>query len=511
MSETAETTPSQQEVDLSGRQLGNYNLLRRLGRGAMAEVYLAEQLSLRRQVALKVLKPHLAVDEVYVKRFHNEAQAAASLVHANIVQIYEVGCIDGLHFIAQEYVAGLNLRELVSRRGPPSIPQAVAILRQAAAALGKAAEQGIVHRDIKPENIMISKSGEVKVADFGLARLTSDPQGLNLTQVGITMGTPLYMSPEQVEGRVLDPRSDMYSLGVTCYHMLAGEPPFRGDTALAVAVQHLNAQPERLETHRPDLPTGLCRIVHRMLAKNPADRYASARELLRELRSLQIAGFDGEATTDDDWPLMDLADVSPSMCGATQQLDALMKTQFQSAPRGWKLSLLAGTMLAFVVGGSLAWSSREHFMLASDLPPQSSVPRAKSAKAQLEIGRQLDSEEGYKAVAEFFPDDASLIVLARRQLAIWSLRNEQYSAAQSLFDDFADAKDLNSQAFGLAGQTVIAAVKRDDSAFDAKEKQLKELSERAKKTIAELLGMPAENNDATHSLYQFYLAATRDR
>ena len=227
------------DLDLSGRQFGDYRLLRRLGRGAMADVYLAEQGSLRRQVAFKVLKRELAADDTYVRRFHMEAQAAASLVQANIVQIYEVGLIDDFHYIAQEYVEGQNLSQYISRKGTPDVKMGIAVIRQVASALCKAAERGIVHRDIKPENIMFARSGEVKVADFGLARIGRGEESLKLTQVGITMGTPLYMSPEQVEGRSLDPRSDLYSLGVTCYHMLAGKPPFRGDTALSVALQHV--------------------------------------------------------------------------------------------------------------------------------------------------------------------------------------------------------------------------------------------------------------------------------
>ncbi len=222
--------------------MAGYRLLRRLGRGAMAEVYLAEQCSLRRHVALKILRANLAVEQSYVKRFRLEAQAAASLVHPNIVQIYEVGCEGGSHFIAQEYVPGLNLREWLSRHGTPQLPLALGVMRQVAAALAKASEHGIVHRDIKPDNIMVSSSGEVKVADFGLARLSTGDT--RLTQEGFTLGTPLYMSPEQVEGRPLDTRSDIYSFGVTCYHMLAGQPPFAGDTALAGGGATL-AQPSR--------------------------------------------------------------------------------------------------------------------------------------------------------------------------------------------------------------------------------------------------------------------------
>jgi len=193
------------DSDLSGRQLGDFHLLRRLGRGAMAEVYLAEQERLKRRVAVKILKPELAGDRTYLQRFQLEAQAAASLIHANIVQVYEVGCVDQLHYIAQEYVQGQNLRDYIGRHGPPDLPHALSIMRQVASALVKAAEQGVVHRDIKPENIMLTAGGEVKVADFGLARLTGPGVANDLTQIGITLGTPLYMSPEQVEGKPLDP------------------------------------------------------------------------------------------------------------------------------------------------------------------------------------------------------------------------------------------------------------------------------------------------------------------
>ena len=212
------------------------------------------------------------------------------------MQIYEVGCVDGLHYIAQEYVEGQNLRDYIARHGPPDLPHALSIMRQVAAALAKAAEQGVVHRDIKPENIMLTPGGEVKVADFGLARLTREGAANDLTQIGITLGTPLYMSPEQVEGKPLDPRSDIYSFGVTCYHMLSGAPPFGGETALGVAVQHLKTRPQPLEAVRPDLPPALCRIVHQMLAKDPAQRFATGRELLRELRRVQMEHFG------DDWP-----------------------------------------------------------------------------------------------------------------------------------------------------------------------------------------------------------------
>jgi eukaryotic-like serine/threonine-protein kinase len=267
--------------------VGEFRMIRRLGKGGMAEVYLAEQTSLQRNVAVKVLRPRSGDDAAQsLKRFKTEALAAAGLSHPNIVQVYVVGEDQGIHFIAQEYVQGYNLREYLQRKGPPDAQLALHIIRQVAAALQAAAAAGIVHRDIKPENIMLTKRGEVKVADFGLAQLSLGGERLNLTQTGMTMGTPLYMSPEQVSGQKLDHRSDLYSLGVSCYHLLSGQPPFRGETAVMVAMKHLNESPAPLAEARPDLPPALCTLIHQLLAKNPEDRPENAQQVLRELKRI---------------------------------------------------------------------------------------------------------------------------------------------------------------------------------------------------------------------------------
>jgi serine/threonine-protein kinase len=286
MQPTASGAQRREMENLTSRQLGDFRLLRRLGRGGMADVYLAEQSSLNRRVAIKVLRPDLQTDEVHLKRFQREAIAAGGLNHPNIVQVYVIGEADGYHFIAEEYVQGLNLREYLNRKGPPDLPVALHIMRQVASALAAAAEAGIVHRDIKPENILLNRRGDVKVADFGLAQLTHADERVDLTQDGVTMGTPLYMSPEQIRGRTLDSRSDIYSFGATFYHMLAGRPPFFGQTGMMVAARHLSEQPEPLGRRRPDLPPELCDFVHRSMEKNPDDRFAGARELLADLRRL---------------------------------------------------------------------------------------------------------------------------------------------------------------------------------------------------------------------------------
>lgn len=326
---------------LESRMLGEFRLLRRLGQGGMAEVYLAEQTSLQRHVAVKILRQEQVNDSTLVLRFKQEALAAAGLNHANIVQVYAIGVADGIHFIAQEYVQGMNLREFITRKGPPDLNVAMHFMKQVAAALQAAGQAGIVHRDIKPENILINRKGEVKVADFGLAQLaTHEGQAVNLTQTGMTMGTPLYMSPEQVSGEKLDLRSDIYSFGVTCYHLLNGEPPFRGETALSVAVQHLKNEPEPLSQLRPDLPPLLCQIVHKMMAKGLEQRYQSAQEVLKDFK--RLAGG----------KLAAAASLSPTQPSGRwiRALDA-----------SWKSQLVALLFAAFVVAGlaaGLGWAMR---------------------------------------------------------------------------------------------------------------------------------------------------------
>jgi serine/threonine-protein kinase len=454
-----------EEEDLSGRELGDFRLIRRLGRGAMAAVYLAEQPSLGRQVAVKVLRGDLANDDTYVRRFQREAQAAASLVHGNIVQIYEVGHVEGIYYIAQEYVHGLNLRQWIARNGTLDLKTALVVMRQAAAALAKAADEGIVHRDIKPENIMLTRSGEVKVADFGLARVSGGTDATDLTQVGMTMGTPLYMSPEQVEGKTLDPRSDLYSLGVTCYHMLAGSPPFGGETALSVAVQHLKTQPEPLETLRPDLPPALCRAVHRMLQKSPAKRYPSARELLRDLRRVQA-----EHLQDADWPddllasgLSDLPAAGPDTAGsdATQRLQNLMETvalRRTRRPRAW--TWIAAVVLAFVVGGAIAYfATVDRFLLASAPQTGQSVPREETIARQWLYANRVGTKVAWQAVLDYFPEtpqSKSYQNSARQQLARICLAEGNDEAALEICEFLAaPGNEPELRAWGLAGKCCI--------------------------------------------------------
>ena len=448
------------------REFGDYRLLRRLGRGAMAEVFLAEQKSLKRKVAIKFLKPELARDEKYIRRFRNEAQAAASLVHANIVQIHEVGCYKGYHYIVQEYVAGVNLKQLLHRRGPLDLPLAISVMHQVAAALGKAGQAGIVHRDIKPENIMLSQAGEVKVADFGLARVHHEK--VDLTQVGVTLGTPLYMSPEQVEGRVLDPRSDIYSFGVTCYEMLAGRPPFEADNALAVAVQHLQKEPPLLGELRSDLPSGLCQIVHKMLAKKPEQRYASAIELLRDLRALNLPESDPH-----EWPSVTLpaGDASQTTTAssqrpasaATQQLQAVMNAQTSRSRRAVRwLMPLGAVILGLVLGGGLSAQRRTSNLLAGAKAQRSAIPQQPTALAQYLFASNVRTAEAWQSVLRYFPEEANRYLgwRTKQQLARHYLARNELDKAMAYFDELAklDQAERELVAFGLAGRCVVLSL-----------------------------------------------------
>lgn len=279
--------------DLTGKKLGEFQLLRPLGSGGMAEVYLAEQTTLQRHVAVKIMKPALMAHsgQDLVARFKQEAMMAAGLNHPNIVQVYTIGQEDGLHFIAQEFVQGKDLGTILKGRGKPDVASALHVMRQVASALKASGQAGIVHRDIKPENILVTKKGEIKVADFGLAQLGESTKD----NKGVTMGTPLYMSPEQVSGRELDPRSDVYSFGVTAYQLLCGETPFKGNSAIEVAKQHLAASPPPLKEKNPALPDILCRMVHRMMAKRRSLRYQSADEVLEDLKKLIVAHKQGRS------------------------------------------------------------------------------------------------------------------------------------------------------------------------------------------------------------------------
>jgi serine/threonine protein kinase len=455
--DTSEATPAEipsDPAELGGSVLGEFHLLRVLGSGGMANVYLAEQTTLKRKVALKVLRPDLLADDTYLERFAREATAAAGLNHNNIVQVFAVGEQDGLHYIAQEYVQGVNLREYLARKGPPEAGVAVHIIRQVALALKAAAEAGIVHRDIKPENILLTRQGVVKVTDFGLAQLNRETENtsLTLTQAGTTMGTPLYMSPEQVNGSRVDHRSDIYSLGVTCYHLLAGRPPFRGETAISVAVQHVNKNPEPLGEQRTDLPRRLCELVHRMMAKKPADRLANASVLLEELDALQrrLSGVRGAGEA--DW-----IDYEPLTTLWSRMLGVLPEIDWRRHGRlvMWPAACLGVALVA----GSISLLARPPGPLETEPNQQSHVPHEAEVAKQFFYAMMVDSADAWQAVIDLHPDETLFVNRAKNRLAMHHLRNLKIDDARPIFEELVLAGETEPDlvASGLAGRAVIAS------------------------------------------------------
>jgi serine/threonine-protein kinase len=261
-----------------------YEIHKRVGRGGMADVFLARDLLLDRQVAIKILFPEFAVDPNFVERFRREAQAAANLSHPNIVNVYDWGKYEGTYFIAMEYVQGRTLAEILKTNKQLTPTQAAEIASEVAAALGFAHESELAHRDIKPANILIGSNGQVKVADFGIARAMNSATESNLTQAGSVMGTASYFSPEQAQGAQPDPRSDLYSLGIVMYEMVAGKPPFVGDNPVSIAYKQVHDQPTPINRLVEGVPRPFEAIVAKLLAKDPKLRYPSAHSLRDDLR-----------------------------------------------------------------------------------------------------------------------------------------------------------------------------------------------------------------------------------
>lgn len=268
---------------MKGKMLSNrYEIITKIGAGGMANVYQARCTVLNRIVTVKILREELAEDKDFVRRFQMEAQAVASLSHPNIVSIYDVGEEDGLPYLVMEYVEGINLKEMIRRRGalPPS--EAISIGVQVCAALEHAHSKGIIHRDIKPHNILVTPGGRVKVTDFGLARVLSIPSA-TVTQSGTVMGSVHYFSPEQARGEEATPQSDIYSLGVVLYEAVSGKVPFQGDNPISIALKHLQEDPPGLRDENPAIPEELEEIILRAMSKSPAKRFQSAREMQKAL------------------------------------------------------------------------------------------------------------------------------------------------------------------------------------------------------------------------------------
>jgi beta-lactam-binding protein with PASTA domain/predicted Ser/Thr protein kinase len=332
---------------------GRYRIVRKLGSGGMADVYLAEDEELGRRIAIKILNDRHANDESFVERFRREAKNAAGLSHPNIVSIYDRGEAEGTYYIAMEYLDGRSLKELVVARGPLPIGDAIDATRQVLAALRFAHRNGVVHRDIKPHNVLADADGRLKVTDFGIARAGVS----QMTEAGSIIGTAQYLSPEQARGAAVDQRSDLYSVGVVLYEMLTGKTPFTGETPVEIAMKHLSDPPRPPSLERPDISPDLDMVVLRALAKSPDDRFQTAEEMDTELERVSRGLGVTAATADAATMVLSGADAAPTSVIPPRRPPAATRPSYRYAdppPRRrpfwpWLLALLL-IVLAGVAG-----------------------------------------------------------------------------------------------------------------------------------------------------------------
>ena len=287
---TLKTTAVAEDPLLGKTIRGKYRIVKKLGAGGMGAVYLAEQLSIGRKVALKVLQREFAMNDEFIKRFHQEARLAASLNHRHVITIHDFDQTDdGSLFIAMEYVEGQNLKSII-QQGPLKLARALRFAVQIAEGLSAAHRAGVIHRDIKPENIMILQVlEEVRLMDFGISRLRDTETLARLTRPGMIMGTPAYMAPEQIEGHEVDEKSDIYAFGVVLYEMLSGETPFKAPTPTALLMKHINELPVPLRQLRADVPGGVERLVMQTLEKQPERRQSTMEEIAIEVLRIERA------------------------------------------------------------------------------------------------------------------------------------------------------------------------------------------------------------------------------
>jgi serine/threonine-protein kinase len=345
---------------------GRYRIQRKLGAGGMADVYLAEDQELGRRVAIKILNSRHGNDDQFIERFRREAKNAAALNHPNIVSIYDRGEAEDTYYIAMEYLDGRTLKELIVGRGAAPVNVAIEYARQILSALRFAHRHGIVHRDIKPHNVLVDGEGRVKVTDFGIARAGTS----QMTETGSIVGTAHYLSPEQARGGEVDPRSDLYSLGVVLYELLTGKTPFDGETPVEIAMKHLSNTPKPPSKLRPDVPPELDMVVLRALAKNPDDRYQSADEMEADLERVARGARVAAATVDTATQVLrrpatavaaaEMATAATMIAPAAAAPPAVVEEEevFESGDEGrpiWPWLVAGAFIIAAVIAGFFVW------------------------------------------------------------------------------------------------------------------------------------------------------------
>jgi serine/threonine protein kinase len=363
---------------------GRYNVISKIGEGGMGSVYLAEQVSIGRKVALKVLNGSYASDDEFIGRFRREARLAASLNHRNIVTVYDFDQgHDGSLFIAMEYLQGTRLSDVIRRDGPLEISRAVRLATQISEGLNVAHVNGVIHRDIKPDNVMVFGSRgaeEIKLMDFGIARMMdAGTTTSNLTRAGVIMGTPAYMAPEQAEGTTVSEKTDIYALGIVLYEMLSGTVPFKASTPSAVLIKQLQETPTSLRKLRREVPSALESLVMRALEKKPQKRPRDMREVAEQLQKI-----DAPAAVDESQKTMMGTMVTGT--STSRWLDEFKEWQ-DRAKTAWSQKIWAAVLLVLLLGGGGYWFSRS---VKKDIAPSKlSSLSIQGERQELRVGEKI--------------------------------------------------------------------------------------------------------------------------
>lgn len=380
------------------RTLDNrYTILEHIGGGGMADVYRAHDKLLDRSVAVKVLRSQFTNDDEFVTRFRREAQAAAKLSHPNIVNMYDVGCDDETYYIVMEYISGETLKEKIQANGPLPVELAIRISLEIAEALEHAHQNNLIHCDIKPHNILVTRSGRIKVTDFGIARAVTSA---TMTHTGTIIGSVHYFSPEQAKGSAIGAKSDIYSLGVVLYEMLTGTVPFVGETPVSIALKHLQEEPKPLRDINPSIPPLAEAVVLKAMAKEPEARFANITEMIEDLKLAQNYLRDDQTRrlSREDFPTQILPRVTVNEIDSNniEPVQDSKITQQNGKPRKWLWGLLALLLLGFAIGAFLAYGK---FWSASEI----NVPNV--VGKQVEVAKNILTGQNLRvSVSETFND-----------------------------------------------------------------------------------------------------------